>query len=293
MHHGAHDSLAAPCTETRARSDRPSSSIGPRSPPTCAGISSRRQITGLDLDARDGGLAVSRRPLEPDLPAFGSAARSWCCAVRRSVRSRRKAHDMAREYRWLAALHPVFPLAPRPYLLCEDPSVSAAVFYVMERRRGIVVRERGAAAAGRTSRWRGGGSAKRWSTRWPISIAIDVTSGPLADARQADRIRRSPGARLDRAVGTLEAGRRPGDGQRSRSGWRAHPPPDAAASRRSCTATSSSITCCSIRSTPRRLVAVFDWEMSALGDPLVDLGILLAYWTPTAPPSTARRADRR
>ena len=28
-----------------------------------------------------------------------------------------------------------------------------------------------------------------------------------------------------------------------------------------------------------RLVAVFDWEMSALGDPLVDLGILLAYWS--------------
>ena len=33
-----------------------------------------------------------------------------------------------------------------------------------------------------------------------------------------------------------------------------------------------------------RIVAVFDWEMSALGDPLVDLGILLAYWAPTAPP---------
>src|SRR5438128_9968421 len=31
-----------------------------------------------------------------------------------------KAHDVAREYRWLAALHPIFPLAPRPYLLCED-----------------------------------------------------------------------------------------------------------------------------------------------------------------------------
>jgi aminoglycoside phosphotransferase (APT) family kinase protein len=33
-----------------------------------------------------------------------------------------------------------------------------------------------------------------------------------------------------------------------------------------------------------RIVAVFDWEMSALGDPLVDLGILLAYWQPTSPP---------
>ena len=35
---------------------------------------------------------------------------------------------------------------------------------------------------------------------------------------------------------------------------------------------------------PGRLVAVFDWEMAALGDPLVDLGILLAYWVATAPP---------
>ena len=35
---------------------------------------------------------------------------------------------------------------------------------------------------------------------------------------------------------------------------------------------------------PSRIVAVFDWEMSALGDPLVDLGILLAYWQPTSPP---------
>jgi aminoglycoside phosphotransferase (APT) family kinase protein len=33
-----------------------------------------------------------------------------------------------------------------------------------------------------------------------------------------------------------------------------------------------------------RIVAVFDWEMSALGDPLIDVGILLAYWSPTAPP---------
>ena len=51
-----------------------------------------------------------------------------------------KAHDMAREYRWLAALHPIFPLAPRPILLCEDLSIIGSVFYVMERRRGIVVR---------------------------------------------------------------------------------------------------------------------------------------------------------
>ena len=33
---------------------------------------------------------------------------------------------------------------------------------------------------------------------------------------------------------------------------------------------------------PERLVGVFDWEMSAIGDPLIDLGILLCYWVHVA-----------
>src|ERR1700749_962787 len=51
-----------------------------------------------------------------------------------------KAHDMAREFRILEAVHPVFPLAPRPYLLCEETEIIGSVFYLMERRRGLVVR---------------------------------------------------------------------------------------------------------------------------------------------------------
>ncbi|HEV7766476.1 MAG TPA: phosphotransferase, partial [Thermoanaerobaculia bacterium] len=47
-----------------------------------------------------------------------------------------RAHDMARESRVLAAVHPHFPLAPKPLLLCEDITVIGSVFYVMERRRG-------------------------------------------------------------------------------------------------------------------------------------------------------------
>ena len=32
---------------------------------------------------------------------------------------------------------------------------------------------------------------------------------------------------------------------------------------------------------PGRIAAVLDWEMSTLGDPLADLGLLLVYWQPT------------
>src|SRR5260370_5591322 len=52
-----------------------------------------------------------------------------------------KAHDMAREYMVLKAVHPVFAPAPQVFHLCEDTSIAGAIFFVMERRRGIVVRD--------------------------------------------------------------------------------------------------------------------------------------------------------
>src|SRR5580765_3789053 len=50
-----------------------------------------------------------------------------------------RAHDMAREYRLLSRLAPVFGLAPTPYALCEDTTVIGTPFYVMERRHGLVL----------------------------------------------------------------------------------------------------------------------------------------------------------
>src|ERR1700739_4609962 len=52
-----------------------------------------------------------------------------------------KAHDMAREFHVLQMLHPYFPEAPAVFLLCEDATVLGAVFFVMERRRGIILRD--------------------------------------------------------------------------------------------------------------------------------------------------------
>ncbi len=50
------------------------------------------------------------------------------------------AHDMGREYRILAHLHPVYAKVPRPLLFCEDETVLGAPFYVMERVKGIILR---------------------------------------------------------------------------------------------------------------------------------------------------------
>ncbi|MDQ6705804.1 MAG: phosphotransferase family protein, partial [Acidobacteriota bacterium] len=63
-----------------------------------------------------------------------------------------KAHDMAREYRLLAQVHPLFPAAPNVYLLCEDAAVIGSAFFLMERRRGLILRDRAPDLGPRVSR---------------------------------------------------------------------------------------------------------------------------------------------
>ena len=190
------------------------------------------------------------------------------------------AHDMAREFRWLSAMHRVFPLAPRPYLLCEDLDVVGSVFYAMERRRGLVVRtdeppalaNPGARrrlsesmidtlvdlhaidvrAQGLSTLGKPAGFVERqvrgWSERW---LRSQTTPLPEMDALAAFLRERLPG---DPATPSVVHGDFKLDNVML-------DPTDVG-----------------------RIVAVFDWEMSALGDPLVDLGIVLTYWSPTAPP---------
>jgi aminoglycoside phosphotransferase (APT) family kinase protein len=239
-----------------------------------------REMDGLDLSAE---MQISQFPGGHSnltyLARFGGAE----LVVRRPPLGPvpPKAHDMVREYQWLAALHPVFPLAPRPFLLCADPDVVGSVFYVMERRRGVVVRHEEPL-----------GLAHRPEARRRVSQAVvdtladlhavDVSAPPLADlgkpAGFVDRQVRGWTDRWARArlneVPEMEA----------LSAWLAgRLPPDPATP----TVVHGDFKLDNVLLEPLdpgHLVAVFDWEMSALGDPLVDLGILLAYWTPASPP---------
>ncbi|HXY06400.1 MAG TPA: phosphotransferase family protein [Terriglobales bacterium] len=52
-----------------------------------------------------------------------------------------KAHDMAREFRVLQMAHPHFREAPAVFHLCEDPALLGAVFFLMERRHGVILRD--------------------------------------------------------------------------------------------------------------------------------------------------------
>ena len=190
------------------------------------------------------------------------------------------AHDMAREFRWLAAMHRVFPLAPRPYVLCDDPGVVGSVFYAMERRRGLIIRSE------EPTHVQHADMRKRISAAMVDALAdlhaVDVDRHGLTGLgkpagfveRQVrgwtERWQRAQTARLDE-MDALAAWLRD----------RLPPNPDRPA------VVHGDFKLDNVMldaDDVGRLVAVLDWEMSALGDALVDLGILLAYWAPTAPP---------
>ncbi|MBI3261560.1 MAG: phosphotransferase family protein [Acidobacteria bacterium] len=192
-----------------------------------------------------------------------------------------KAHDLAREYRWLTAMQPVFPLAPRPYLLCEDPDILGSVFYVMERRRGFVVRRDEPVALANPS------ARRRLSATMVETLAglhaIDVTANDLA-------VLGKPAGFVERQVrGWTERWRRSKTADlpdmEALAGWlRERLPPDP--SPPSVVHGDFKLDNVMLDTDDvGRIVALLDWEMSALGDPLVDVGILLAYWSPTAPPN--------
>jgi aminoglycoside phosphotransferase (APT) family kinase protein len=190
------------------------------------------------------------------------------------------AHDMAREFRWLSAMHRVFPLAPRPYLLCEDTAIIGSVFYAMERRRGIVVRaeEPPPLATPAARRRVSEAMIDTLADLHAIDVAVNGLSTLGKPAGFVERQVRGWSERWVRSKTTPLAE------MDALSRWlREHLPPDPAAP----SVVHGDFKLDNVMldaADVGRIVAVFDWEMSALGDPLVDVGILLTYWAPTAPP---------
>jgi aminoglycoside phosphotransferase (APT) family kinase protein len=279
--HAAHDSLFAVVPDTRdARDVRPGEQLD--WPHLVAWLRDHLPACGVP------GLDVT---LEPEIAQFPGGHSNLTYLVRfgdADIVVRRPpfgplpptAHDMAREFRWLSAMHRVFPLAPRPYLLCEDLDVIGSVFYAMERRRGLVVRADEPPMVAHPA------------VRRRISEAMIDT---LAELHAIDVQAQNLGA-LGKPAGFVERQVRGWSERWHRSrttplpemdalaAWlRDHLPADPPAP----SVVHGDFKLDNVMLDPDdlgRIVAVFDWEMSALGDPLVDLGILLAYWGPTAPP---------
>ena len=54
----------------------------------------------------------------------------------------KSAHDMSREFNVLSRLSTVYKPAPKPLIYCADDAVTGSEFYLMERRRGLIIRGR-------------------------------------------------------------------------------------------------------------------------------------------------------
>lgn len=195
-----------------------------------------------------------------------------------------RAHDMRRESGLLTHIHPVFQLAPRPYVFCEDPQVMDAPFYVMERRHGRVLNE---------------------------SFPPDVTPTPEL-CRQLSETVVDTLVQIHainwQAAGLAEFGHPAGFLERQVKSWieryfrsqaeenpqieglvrwltahvPASPPP---------TLIHNDYKLNNMLMDARNLtrpVAVLDWEMTTIGDPLFDLAISLSYWVQPDDPEELR-----
>jgi aminoglycoside phosphotransferase (APT) family kinase protein len=197
------------------------------------------------------------------------------------------AHDMRREYTVLRHLWRHFNRAPRAYLYGDDAAILGAPFFVMERRRGEVIR--GVLPASmRQHRDVGRRLGLALVDAMAELHALDPTACGLADLGKPNGFverqvsgwaRRWELARPERPLPVME------DVHRRLA--RAMPP----MSRVSIVHNDLKLDNCQFDpADPDRVSAIFDWDMATLGDPLIDLGTLLNYWPDPGDPNWAARA---
>lgn len=191
----------------------------------------------------------------------------------------KSAHDMSREYRVLSALDTTYSKSPKPLLFCDDESVIGAPFYIMERMEGVILRT---------------ADDVKLDKKIVYGIAESMMD-TLAELHNLDY----------NAIGLGELGKPEGYAERQVTGW-------AMRYQKAKTndfpalentgkwlaenlpkAQKSSLIHNDFKhdnvildqNDLTNIKAVLDWEMCTLGDPLLDFGTTLAYWTNADEPS--------
>ncbi|HEY3349793.1 MAG TPA: phosphotransferase family protein [Thermoanaerobaculia bacterium] len=187
----------------------------------------------------------------------------------------KSAHDMRREFDVLSALAPLYSKAPKAFAFCEEAGVIGAPFYLMERVKGVILRDQRPPAGVDLPPPRMRALSEALVDELAALHALDVSSGPLAAlgkpegyaVRQVSgwtqrwiRAKTEDVPALDTAAAWL-AGRVP------------------AASRPALVHNDFKYDNLVLDAEdPARIVAVLDWEMATLGDPVLDVGTTLGYW---------------
>ena len=186
------------------------------------------------------------------------------------------AHDMGREHRIISALGPTDVPVPGVVGHCTDESVIGAPFYVMHYVDGTVVRDE-AAAAGLSPEVRTTASESIVDVMAAIH-AVDVDAVGLGDLGRRDGYLERQLKRWYRQYqGSKE--QTPGmdfpavDEVHAILSSRIPPQRDVAIVHGDYRLDNCMI------GDDGRIVAVLDWELCTLGDPLADVGLLWVYWT--------------
>lgn len=256
----------------------------------------------LDLDRLDAVLEAAGVAVEgvPEVRQFSGGASNLTYLLRyrnRDLVLRRppfghkakSAHDMLREAAILRALRPHFPLVPEVLATCDDPSVLGAEFVVMERLVGVIPQR-----------------------DLPAGVTLSEREARALGDDMVDRLVQLHSLDVE-ATGLSAFGKGQGYVQRQIAGWSARYrdartddvadfEPVMAWLEAERPAGESRI--CLIHNDykldnlvlaeddPSRIVGILDWEMAALGDPLMELGSSLAYWV-EAGDDAGMRAIRR
>lgn len=183
-------------------------------------------------------------------------------------------HDMSREFRVLSALDQVYSKAPKAVLFCQDHEVMGADFYLMERVKGVILRGR---------------PPKDVELKPELMRSIsETTVDHLAELHQIDL----------KASGLSDFGRPEGYTERQVEGWIGRyynaetdtiPQMDEAAEwmklnipeQQYVSLIHNDYKYDNLILNPEKLdeiIAVLDWEMATIGNPLMDMGTSLAYW---------------
>jgi len=187
---------------------------------------------------------------------------------------------MSREFRVLSKLQPVYAKAPKPLLYCDDEAVLGAPFYVMERIEGVILR-------GRMPK-----------EQHPEPELMERIAHSLIDA-----LVELHSIDLEKAKLT-DFGKPEGYVERQLKGWTKRyyaaqtdeiPSIDAAAqwlAEQKPNPSSVSLIHNDFKydnvvlssDDISKIIAVLDWEMCTIGDPLLDLGTSLGYWVEAGDP---------
>ncbi|HEV2635843.1 MAG TPA: phosphotransferase family protein [Actinocrinis sp.] len=250
------------------------------------------QRTGLDLDALAGYLdravpgLLSTGPgagLSADRITGGKSNLTYRVTDGKSVWAVRRpplghvlatAHDMAREFRVLSALSAAgFPV-PRPIALCEDTEVVGAPFYLMDFVEGTVYRS--AAQAAVLGPARAGQITANLIQTLARLHAADPRELGLGDFGRPDGYLERQVRRWSKQLESNDERHLPGFAELPARLAAAAPAGGRAALVHGDFRLDNTIV-----AADDSIAAVVDWEMSTLGDPVADLGLMIVYWDAT------------